>query len=127
MGLKSAAASSQFLRKSKMTLSSNSLSSVKESEEQRLFQGTEGVYEMSSELDFLDGTQMDDQQKLRMKLCSIFDKVLVVDNVTVARKVVHKLTHEYKHHVHACDTEACLLLLKLILLFQGCCFCWIPY
>ncbi|XP_056694182.1 DNA polymerase I A, chloroplastic/mitochondrial [Spinacia oleracea] len=105
VGLKSAAASSQFLRKSKMTLSSNSLSSVKESEEQRLFQGTEGVYEMSSELDFLDGTQMDDQQKLRMKLCSIFDKVLVVDNVTVARKVVHKLTHEYKHHVHACDTE----------------------
>ncbi|KNA03945.1 hypothetical protein SOVF_204340, partial [Spinacia oleracea] len=105
VGLKSAALSSQIHRKSKTTLSANGLSSVKEPDEHRLFQGTEGVHEMSSELHFLDAIQMDDQQKLRTRLCSIFDKVLVVDNVTVARKVVHKLTHEYKHHVHACDTE----------------------
>jgi len=55
---------------------------------------------------FLEEAQTDCEQKLRTKLCSIFDKILVVDSVTVARKVVRMLTKQYKHHVHACDTEA---------------------
>uniref|UniRef100_A0A803MJ78 DNA-directed DNA polymerase family A palm domain-containing protein n=1 Tax=Chenopodium quinoa TaxID=63459 RepID=A0A803MJ78_CHEQI len=67
--------------------------------------GINGVHEKFSELDILDGAQTDDQLKLQMRLCSIFDKVLVVDNVTVARKVVHKLTHEYRHHVSKIDVK----------------------
>ncbi|KAL9232653.1 hypothetical protein vseg_007735 [Gypsophila vaccaria] len=48
---------------------------------------------------------VDEQSKLRWRLCSILNKVLIVDNVATARMVAHKLTHEYKHLVHACDTE----------------------
>ncbi|KAH9621059.1 hypothetical protein KSS87_011840 [Heliosperma pusillum] len=56
-------------------------------------------YTISGEVD------VDNQSKLRWRLCSIMNKVLIVDDITTARRVVHKLTHEYKHHVHACDTE----------------------
>lgn len=105
MSLKSSTKSNQFLRKSKMILSANGLSLVKELDEHPLSQETDNVYQKSYELDILDDTQMDDQQKLRMRLCSIFDQVLVVHNVTVARKVVHKLTNEYRHLIHGCDTE----------------------
>ncbi|GMH14418.1 hypothetical protein Nepgr_016259 [Nepenthes gracilis] len=45
------------------------------------------------------------QQNLRTKLCTIYDRVLVVDNIPSARKVVSKLTNQYRHLVHACDTE----------------------
>lgn len=42
---------------------------------------------------------------LHKKLASIYSNVMVVDNVSAAKEVVRKLTHEYKHLVHACDTE----------------------
>lgn len=45
---------------------------------------------------------------LREKLNRIYDKVLVVDNVAAAKEIVEKLTNQYRHLVHACDTEACI-------------------
>ncbi|KAK9671221.1 hypothetical protein RND81_12G014200 [Saponaria officinalis] len=53
----------------------------------------------------LEEDDVDNQSKLRWRLCSILNKVLIVDNVATARMVVQKLMHEYKHLVHACDTE----------------------
>lgn len=41
----------------------------------------------------------------RQNLSRIFDKVLVVDNISKAREVVQLLTTKYKDLVHACDTE----------------------
>ncbi|CAA3006716.1 DNA polymerase I B, chloroplastic mitochondrial-like [Olea europaea subsp. europaea] len=38
-------------------------------------------------------------------LCSVYDKVLVVNSITAAREVVGLLTNQYRHLVHACDTE----------------------
>uniref|UniRef100_A0A803LSZ9 DNA-directed DNA polymerase n=1 Tax=Chenopodium quinoa TaxID=63459 RepID=A0A803LSZ9_CHEQI len=105
VSLKPATESKKSVRKSKKTLSTNGASSAKELDESSLNQGINGVHEKFSELDILDGAQTDDQLKLQMRLCSIFDKVLVVDNVTIARKVVHKLTHEYRHHVSKIDVK----------------------
>ncbi|CAN0901055.1 DNA polymerase I B, chloroplastic/mitochondrial [Linum grandiflorum] len=45
------------------------------------------------------------QTDIRNRLTSISNNVLVVDNVSTAKAVVSKLTHQYKHLVHACDTE----------------------
>lgn len=45
---------------------------------------------------------------LQKKLNSIYEKVLVVDNIVIAKEVVKKLTTQYCHLVHACDTEACI-------------------
>ncbi|KAJ6834342.1 DNA polymerase I A, chloroplastic-like isoform X1 [Iris pallida] len=42
----------------------------------------------------------------QQNLSRIFDKVLVVDNISKAREVVQLLTTKYKDLVHACDTEA---------------------
>lgn len=42
---------------------------------------------------------------LRDKLNLIYDKVLVVDNIVAAKEIVKKLTNQYRHLVHACDTE----------------------
>ncbi|OVA11500.1 DNA-directed DNA polymerase [Macleaya cordata] len=41
----------------------------------------------------------------REKLSRIYDKVLVVDSVSAAKKIVEVLTTKYRHLVHACDTE----------------------
>lgn len=57
-------------------------------------------------LDFKDYTQ------LQKRLTSIYDKVLVVDNISVAKKVVKKLTTQYRHLVHACDTEVAAIDVK---------------
>jgi DNA polymerase-1 len=43
----------------------------------------------------------------RERLTSIYESVLVVDNVTMAKEVVSKLTNQYRHLIHACDTEVC--------------------
>lgn len=48
-------------------------------------------------------------QESRERLSQIYDKVLVVDNISVAKDIVGKLTNQYSHLVHACDTEACFL------------------
>ncbi|XP_059665247.1 DNA polymerase I A, chloroplastic/mitochondrial-like isoform X2 [Cornus florida] len=45
------------------------------------------------------------QSHLHESLAHIYDKVLVVDNISVAKEVVKMLTTQYRHHVHACDTE----------------------
>ncbi|KAJ4975247.1 hypothetical protein NE237_000353 [Protea cynaroides] len=42
----------------------------------------------------------------RKRLECIYDKVLVIDNISVARDIVRKLTTQYKELVYACDTEA---------------------
>ncbi|KZV33486.1 DNA polymerase I B, chloroplastic/mitochondrial-like [Dorcoceras hygrometricum] len=46
--------------------------------------------------------------ELRKRLSKVYDKVLVVDSITAAEQVVNMLTNQYKNHIHACDTEACI-------------------
>lgn len=46
-----------------------------------------------------------ESKNARKALVSIYDKVLVVDNIESARSVVQLLTTKYKSFVHACDTE----------------------
>ncbi|XP_043689413.1 DNA polymerase I A, chloroplastic/mitochondrial [Telopea speciosissima] len=48
----------------------------------------------------------------RKRLERIYDKVLVVDNISVARDIVGKLTTQYKNLVHACDTEVAKINVK---------------
>ncbi|XP_073280180.1 DNA polymerase I A, chloroplastic/mitochondrial-like [Primulina huaijiensis] len=43
--------------------------------------------------------------ELRKRLSKVYDKVLVVDSITAAEKVVDMLTNQYKNRIHACDTE----------------------
>ncbi|KAK6946876.1 3'-5' exonuclease domain [Dillenia turbinata] len=52
------------------------------------------------------------QSDLRKRLCSIYDKVLVVADVSAAKKVVKLLTTKYRHFVHACDTEVAKIDVK---------------
>lgn len=40
------------------------------------------------------------------RLLQIYDKVLIVDSIPMAREIVGMLTNQYRHLVHACDTEA---------------------
>lgn len=56
------------------------------------------------------GTHAFSQLEAHRKLSKIYGKVLVVDDISVAKRIVEKLTTQYKHLVHACDTEACVLL-----------------
>lgn len=42
---------------------------------------------------------------LRERLGAMYEKVHIVDNLSAAKEVVGKLTSQYKHLVHACDTE----------------------
>lgn len=49
-----------------------------------------------------------DQITLRERLGAMYEKVHIVDNLSAAKEVVSKLTSQYKHLVHACDTEACI-------------------
>ncbi|CAL9169995.1 unnamed protein product [Musa hybrid cultivar] len=39
------------------------------------------------------------------QLARVYDKVIVVDNVSTARRVAQLLTTKYKNFIHACDTE----------------------
>lgn len=48
--------------------------------------------------------------ELRNRLLRVYEDVLVVDSVAMAREVVTKLMGQYKDFVHACDTEVCCLL-----------------
>ncbi|XP_047336760.1 DNA polymerase I A, chloroplastic/mitochondrial-like isoform X2 [Impatiens glandulifera] len=41
----------------------------------------------------------------RQRLLNHYDKVLVVNNISMADEVVNMLTNDYKDHVFACDTE----------------------
>ncbi|KAL8260641.1 hypothetical protein R6Q59_028594 [Mikania micrantha] len=49
---------------------------------------------------------------LQKRLRSIYDKVLVVDNIIKAKEVVKKLTTRYRHLIHACDTEVAAIDVK---------------
>ncbi|RAL43501.1 hypothetical protein DM860_012642 [Cuscuta australis] len=49
---------------------------------------------------------------LRERLESIYDKVLIVNNISLAKEVVCKLTNEYRDLVHACDTEVARIDVK---------------
>lgn len=46
--------------------------------------------------------------ELHERLSKVYEKVLVVNDISTAREVVSLLTTQYKDHVHACDTEACI-------------------
>lgn len=50
------------------------------------------------------------QPNIHARLTSIYSKVLVVNSISAAKKVVQMLTDQYRHLVHACDTEVCYLL-----------------
>ncbi|XP_050217139.1 DNA polymerase I A, chloroplastic/mitochondrial [Mercurialis annua] len=49
---------------------------------------------------------------VRTRLTSIYGNILVVNDVLMADKVVSKLTNEYRHLVHACDTEVAKIDVK---------------
>ncbi|XP_073268823.1 DNA polymerase I A, chloroplastic/mitochondrial isoform X2 [Populus alba] len=46
------------------------------------------------------------------RLTNIYERVLVVDNASMAREVVSKLTNQYRHLIHACDTEVAKIEVK---------------
>ncbi|CAK9150260.1 unnamed protein product [Ilex paraguariensis] len=52
------------------------------------------------------------QFRLRETLGRIYDKVLVVDNISTAKEIVSMLTNQYRHLVHACDTEVAKIDVK---------------
>ncbi|PIN12213.1 DNA-directed DNA polymerase [Handroanthus impetiginosus] len=54
----------------------------------------------------------DEASELRQTLSEVYDWVLVVDSIPVARQVVGKLTNQYKHLIHACDTEVAKIDVK---------------
>ncbi|KAG9153800.1 hypothetical protein Leryth_005925 [Lithospermum erythrorhizon] len=49
---------------------------------------------------------------LQTRLGCIYDKVLIVNNIDVAKEVVSLLTNQYKHLIHACDTEVAKIEVK---------------
>lgn len=51
------------------------------------------------------------------RLLQIYDKVLIVDSIPMAREIVGMLTNQYRHLVHACDTEARHILKDLQLIY----------
>ncbi|TKY57262.1 DNA polymerase I A [Spatholobus suberectus] len=53
-----------------------------------------------------------DQSKLRDRLCSIYEDILVVDNIPLAEEVSKMLTTKYRHLIYACDTEVAKIDVK---------------
>ncbi|KAL2473007.1 DNA polymerase I A [Forsythia ovata] len=66
--------------------------------------------------DIVNGTWIEqishESKNIFERLRSIYDKVLVVDNISAAREVVGLLTNQYRHLVHACDTEVAKIDVK---------------
>ncbi|XP_058220038.1 DNA polymerase I A, chloroplastic/mitochondrial-like [Rhododendron vialii] len=65
----------------------------------------------------LSGSSIDkpegfDQFHVRERLVRIYEKVLVVDNISMARETVRMLTNQYRHRVYACDTEVAKIDVK---------------
>ncbi|XP_052736255.1 DNA polymerase I A, chloroplastic/mitochondrial isoform X3 [Vigna angularis] len=50
-----------------------------------------------------------DKINLRNRLCSIYEDILVVDNISLAEEVSKMLTTKYRHLIYACDTECVYL------------------
>ncbi|KAK8951116.1 hypothetical protein KSP39_PZI003355 [Platanthera zijinensis] len=44
-------------------------------------------------------------KEIKENLAKIYEKILVVDNVTTAKQIVRILTKKYRNLIHACDTE----------------------
>ncbi|TKY46843.1 DNA polymerase I A [Spatholobus suberectus] len=53
-----------------------------------------------------------EQSKLRERLCSIYEDILVVNNISLAEEVAKMLTVNYRHLIHACDTEVAKIDVK---------------
>ncbi|BAT88889.1 DNA polymerase I [Vigna angularis] len=53
-----------------------------------------------------------EQLKLRGRLCSIYEDILVVNNISLAEEVAKMLTVNYRHLIHACDTEVAKIDVK---------------
>ncbi|TXG48457.1 hypothetical protein EZV62_027751 [Acer yangbiense] len=51
-------------------------------------------------------------ENFRKRLSSFYSQVWVVDNIAAAKEVVRKLTGQYRHWVHACDTEVAKINVK---------------
>ncbi|KAJ8754686.1 hypothetical protein K2173_010777 [Erythroxylum novogranatense] len=45
------------------------------------------------------------REESRQRLTGIYEDILIVDNVLLAKEVVAKLINQYRHLTHACDTE----------------------
>ncbi|CAH9069540.1 unnamed protein product [Cuscuta epithymum] len=52
------------------------------------------------------------KDNLRERLVSIYEKVFIVNNISLAKEVVSKLTNEYRDSIHACDTEVAKIDVK---------------
>ena len=88
--------------------SSTSVLESRESERERDEDGSSyGV----SQHNFAETEQKEQKQKEmrdqmnKEKLKKLYEKVLIVDTISEARKVVHLLTTKHKNLIHACDTE----------------------
>ncbi|XP_027931297.1 DNA polymerase I B, chloroplastic/mitochondrial-like [Vigna unguiculata] len=53
-----------------------------------------------------------EQLILRGRLCSIYKDILVVNNISLAEEVAKMLTVNYRHLIHACDTEVARIDVK---------------
>lgn len=61
-------------------------------------------------VDFAKDKASNTSEDVRKKLKGVYDEVIVVDNILMAREIVQKLTQQYRHLIHACDTEVCMVL-----------------
>ncbi|KAH1239493.1 DNA polymerase I A, chloroplastic/mitochondrial [Glycine max] len=59
-----------------------------------------------------DKAHSTEQSKLRGRLCSIYEDILVVNNISLAEEVAKMLTVNYRHLIHACDTEVAKINVK---------------
>ena len=67
--------------------------------------GLDGTAKDSTNVTLTKQARGTDQSKLRDRLCSIYDDILVVDNIHLAEEVAKMLTTKYRHLIYACDTE----------------------
>ncbi|XP_058760301.1 DNA polymerase I A, chloroplastic/mitochondrial-like isoform X1 [Vicia villosa] len=66
----------------------------------------------STDATFAKKERCADQLKLHDRLCRIYEDVLVVDNIPLAKEVVKMLTVKYRHLIYACDTEVAKIDVK---------------
>ncbi|XVE80351.1 hypothetical protein DITRI_Ditri14bG0132800 [Diplodiscus trichospermus] len=73
---------------------------------------TRGDQVNGNKVAFCEETHAVPQEDIRKQLAKIYDQVLVVDNISAAKEVVLMLTTQYRHLVHACDTEVSNIAVK---------------
>ncbi|KAG4964397.1 hypothetical protein JHK85_039372 [Glycine max] len=74
--------------------------------------GLDGTAKDSTNVTLTKQARGTDQSKLRDRLCSIYDDILVVDNIHLAEEVAKMLTTKYRHLIYACDTEVAKIDVK---------------